>query len=134
MVMFGQSAGGASVDMYSFAWAKDPIVYGLISESGTASNPTGPPQNNSAGWRELSGSLGSGGMEAGEATLACVRSKPWQAVTDSVPRRGVTANIGAGGFGPTLDNKTVFPDYIKRRAEGAFAKVVSIHRALFKPT
>jgi len=126
MIMCGQSAGGASVDMYSFAWPKDPIVYGLISESGTASNPATPPTNTSAGWFESSRSLGCGGVEAGEATIACMRTKTWQEITDSVPRRGVTANIGSGGFGPTLDNKTVFPDYSRRRAEGLFAKVVSL--------
>jgi cholinesterase len=128
--MFGQSAGGGSVDMYSFAYAKDPIVYGLIAESGTASNPSGPPQNSSAAWWETSRALGCGGIEAGEATLACVRSKPWQAVTDTVPRRGVTANIGAGNFGPTTDNKTVFPDYANRRAKATFAKIVSFDRHL----
>lgn len=123
--MFGQSAGGGSVDMYSFAYPKDPIVYGLIAESGVAANPSGPPGNTSAGWWELSRTVGCGGIEAGEATLACVRSKPWQEVTDAVPRRGVTANIGAGGFGPTIDNKSVFPDYTRRRAAGEFAKIVS---------
>jgi cholinesterase len=124
MIMFGQSAGGASVDMYSFAFAKDPIVYGLISESGTASNPAVPAKNSSSAWWESSRKLGCGGIEAGEATLACVQSKSWQEVTDSVPRRGVTANIGEGGYGPTVDNKTVFIDYNKRRAEGNFAKIV----------
>jgi cholinesterase len=112
--------------MYSFAYAKDPIVYGLISQSGTASNPSGPPANSSAAWWESSRAVGCGGIEAGDATLACMRSKPWQAITDSVPRRGVTANIGAGNFGPTTDNVTVFSDYAKRRATGAFAKIVSL--------
>jgi len=113
--MFGQSAGGGSVDMYSFAFAKDPIVYGLIAESGVASNPGGPPVNTSAGC---------GGVEAGEATLPCMRKQTWQDVLDSIERRGVTPNLAAGGFGPTLDGKVVFPDYAKRRAEGNFAKLV----------
>ena len=34
ITIFGQSAGGASVDYYSFAYTKDPIVNGLIEESG----------------------------------------------------------------------------------------------------
>lgn len=34
--LFGESAGGCSVDIYTFAWANDPIVNGLISESGNA--------------------------------------------------------------------------------------------------
>jgi cholinesterase len=53
-----------------------------------------------------------------------MQSKSWQEVTDTVPRRGVTANIGAGGFGPVIDKKIVFPDYADRRAQGAFAKIV----------
>jgi cholinesterase len=126
MILFGQSAGGGSVDLYAFTFAKDPIVYGLIAESGVASNPGGPPANTSAGWWMASRKLGCGGIEAGESTLACMRKQTWQDVLDSVERRGVTPNLAAGGFGPTFDNKTVFPDYAKRRAEGHFAKLVTL--------
>lgn len=127
MIMFGQSSGGASVDMYSFAFASDPIVYGLIAESDTASNTAEPAKNRSAAWWESSRKAGCGGIEAGEATLPCMQSKSWQEVTDSVPQRGVTTNVGEGGYGPTGDNKTVFFDYRKRRAEGNFAKIVRMH-------
>ena len=34
--IMGQSAGGTSVDYYSYAYKDDPIVAGLISHSGTA--------------------------------------------------------------------------------------------------
>jgi carboxylesterase type B len=34
IVNFGQSAGGASVDYWSFAWKTDPIVSGLVPMSG----------------------------------------------------------------------------------------------------
>jgi len=98
-------------------------VYGLIEESGVASNPGGPPVNTSAGWWLSSRKLGCGGIEAGEATLPCMRKQTWQDVLDSIERRGVTPNLAAGGFGPTYDNKLVFPDYAKRRAEGNFAKL-----------
>lgn len=36
IVIFGQSAGGSAVDYYSFAWREDPIMAGLISQSGTS--------------------------------------------------------------------------------------------------
>ncbi|KAL2015048.1 hypothetical protein VTK56DRAFT_6428 [Thermocarpiscus australiensis] len=35
ITLFGESAGGASVDDYSYAWPHDPIVNGLIPMSGT---------------------------------------------------------------------------------------------------
>jgi cholinesterase len=37
ITLFGQSDGGAFVDLYSYAWKKDPIVHGFIQESGSAS-------------------------------------------------------------------------------------------------
>jgi carboxylesterase type B len=134
MVLFGQSAGGASVDLLKFAYPKDPIVKGFISESGVASNPGGSPANTSAGWWITSQKLGCGGIEAGEATLACMRSKKWQEIYNAIPKRGVLANLGAGNFGPTNDGKVVFPDYAKRRAEGNFAKEVSITSRLIAST
>lgn len=36
ITLFGQSAGGASIDDYSYAWPHDPIAHGLIPMSGTA--------------------------------------------------------------------------------------------------
>ena len=125
IALFGQSAGGASVDYYAYAWTKDPIVNGIIAESGTAAN-MGASRNVSASWYLLSQKLGCGGTEAGERTLACVRAKPWQAVLGAMEKRGVTPNLGVGGFGPTVDGKVVFGDYAKRRAAGSFAKVVSL--------
>ncbi|KAF2672425.1 alpha/beta-hydrolase [Microthyrium microscopicum] len=125
MILFGQSAGSASVDMYSFAYAKDPIVYGLIAESGLASNPATPTVNASSGWFQASQKLGCGGEEAGEKTMPCMRTKKWEDILDSIERRGVTPNLGAGGFGPSYDGISVMPDYNKRRAEGNFAHLVS---------
>jgi carboxylesterase type B len=125
ITLFGQSAGGASVDYYAYAWTKDPIVNGIIAESGTAANLGGPARNVSASWYMLSQKLGCGGAEAGARTLACVQGKPWQDVLGAMEKRGVTPNLGVGGFGPTADGKVVFGDYAKRRAEGNFIKVVS---------
>jgi carboxylesterase type B len=36
VVLFRQSAGGASVDYWSFSWKDDPIVSDLVSMSGTS--------------------------------------------------------------------------------------------------
>lgn len=109
--------------MYSFAYAKDPIVTGFIMESGLASNPATPTANATAGWFMASQKLGCGGVEAGEATLPCMRKQKWEDIIDSIERRGVTPNLGAGGFGPTGDKVSVFLDYAKRREEGNFARL-----------
>lgn len=39
MVIWGQNAGGMSVDDYNFTYPDDPIVSGLIMDSGTAQMP-----------------------------------------------------------------------------------------------
>jgi len=36
ITLFGQSAGAASVDYYSYTWAEDPIIHAFIPMSGTA--------------------------------------------------------------------------------------------------
>jgi cholinesterase len=132
ITIFGQSAGGMSVDYYTFAWTKDPIVAGYIAESGTASNTGGPQTNISAGWYAASQKLGCGGVEAGEATLACMRKQKWEAITNAIEKRGVTPNMGPGGFGPTNDEKIVFSNYTKLRAEGKFVKAVSRIELLYE--
>jgi cholinesterase len=126
IILFGQSAGGASVDYFSHAWTKDPIVTGIIAQSGVASNARGrgsAAANYSASWYKSSQTLGCGGVEAGVKTLACMQSKTWQEIASTVEKRGVTPNLGEGGFGPIPDNKVVFSDYTRRREAGEFAKV-----------
>lgn len=79
--------------------------------------------NYSAGWYTASQKLGCGGIEAGEKTLICMQSKPWRDITNNIEKRGVTPNLGSGGFGPLSDNKVVFSDYTRRREAGGFAKI-----------
>jgi hypothetical protein len=55
-----------------------------------------------------------------------MRKQKWQDITNAIEKRGVTPNMGAGGFGPTTDGKVVFSDYTSRRAQGNFIKAVSV--------
>jgi carboxylesterase type B len=118
IILFGQSAGGASVDFYSYAWTKDPIVYGFIPESGSAaigSNST----NSSANWFSASKALNCGGEEAGEKTVECMRTKDIKSILAAIKAIG---GGGMGAFGPRADGKVVFSDYAARRAAGNFIK------------
>jgi cholinesterase len=126
ITLFGQSAGGASVDYYTYAWTKDPIAIGFIPQSGSASPISLGSTNISAAWYTASQNLGCGGIEKGADTLACMRGKKWEDVYDAIEKRGVTPPVN--GFSPTADNKVVFGDIAKRRREGNFIKAVSTRR------
>jgi carboxylesterase type B len=124
---FGESAGGSSVDFYAYVYPNDPIVAGLIAQSGAATgNGVGSGVglirrvNDHRAWYSLSKKLGCGGEEAGAATLACAKRKTLNEVSSA----------GVGGFGPWVDNKTVFADVMDRARDGQFMKVVSLRKCL----
>jgi cholinesterase len=121
ITIFGQSAGGGSVDYYNYAWTKDPIVNAFIPESGTATSFSDPaPSNNSAAWYNASLALGCGGPGTDlEESVSCVRTKPYQAILNVTKVADPLAAV-LGNFGPTVDGKVVFSDYDKRGAKGDF--------------
>jgi cholinesterase len=131
MILFGQSAGGASVDFYAYSYTKDPIVYGFIPQSGTAGltsrtpASTGNLTNNAViQWSILSEKLGCGAVTGDDVskTLPCMRSKPVDAILNAtVPKSSASA---VGTWGPKFDAKTVFADTVVKGAKGDFIKAV----------
>jgi carboxylesterase type B len=120
ITIFGESAGGASVDHYSYAWTKDPIVNGFIAQSGTATAIPTTPLNKSK-WYKVTEKLGCGGAEAGAKTLECMRSKSMDDLFNAMNKVGSFLTL----FGPVQDEKVVFSDVVARGAKGDFIKRVS---------
>lgn len=116
ITIFGQSAGGASVDFYSYAWNDDPIVAGLIAESGNVIGWGLPnaADKSAAAWYNLTSTVGCGNSssDAG-AILTCMRSKDYNQILSAIPSGNATASI-LGFFGPTVDEKVVFSNYSTR--------------------
>lgn len=134
MILHGQSAGGASVDFYSYAWTADPIVYGFIPQSGSAAirmpTPTAAGTNTpitpASQWSSLSEKLGCGPVSAAEVdkTLSCMRAKPLKDVmAATAPAKDAQA---MGTWGPKTDNKIVFEDLEARGNTGKFVHAVSL--------
>lgn len=121
--LFGQSAGGASVDYYSYAWTKDPIVAGLVSESGTVNGLGQYQQSDTAqSWFNVSSTLGCGDSTSNtEAVIACMRTMNFTSILAAIPPPTGSA-IGSSYFGPTIDDVVVFSDYPARSAAGNFIK------------
>ncbi|RFU31934.1 Carboxylesterase, partial [Scytalidium lignicola] len=122
ITIFGQSAGAASVDYYAFAWTEDPIVSGLICESGTAFSFGLPstPARSAASWTRVAGDVGCGLSSDPAAVLACMRTKDAREITKAVPARLTSGRIS--DFGPTIDNKVIFNNYATRAAAGQLIK------------
>lgn len=124
ITIFGQSAGGASVDFYAYAWVQDPIVAGMIAQSGGvglgAGNATGGgAANSTAGWDQVAAAAGCPTTaQAAGLSLACMRDRPFQNISAALAQTRVS-------FGPTPDGKVIFTDYPARTAAGNFIKKVS---------
>ncbi|KAH8654949.1 Alpha/Beta hydrolase protein [Tricladium varicosporioides] len=116
ITLTGQSAGAAAVDHYAYSWASDPIVSGLIMESGAAGFGEALPPNNAAEWYNVSATLGCGarGSQESSKILSCLQSKPIGELM---------AAIGSNTFNPSADNITGFPDYPALSKAGKFAKL-----------
>jgi hypothetical protein len=138
-MIFGESAGGSSVDAYAFAWKDDPIASAFIAESGTAltSDLFKPASKRLNAWYGLTKGLGCGGAEAGQSTLECAQKK-----TVSEIQRASSSGMSMGkfsggddgegvgpipGFRPIVEEKTVFSDIAERTKNGLFARRVSFY-------
>lgn len=125
MIVFGQSAGAASVDYYNYAYPDDPIVKGLIMESGTALLPSSADATG-ANFSLVASRVGCGGLETDSAAeLACMRKVPAQTIEGFVANYSDSGASPGLGFGPTPDGKSVFANYSQRALEGKQAKIVS---------
>ncbi|KAM0806934.1 putative Carboxylesterase [Seiridium cardinale] len=109
ITIFGQSIGGSSVDIYSYAWNDDPIVKGFISQSGVAW-VFGPLDQDAATdqWQSSASTVGCTGSTSD--TLDCMKGLPATKVLSAIQ--------SSATFGAIIDEKTVFSDYSTRKPVG----------------
>jgi carboxylesterase type B len=123
IVIQGQSAGGASVDYWAYAYPDDPIVHGLISESGQATDATSEV-NSTKNYLKVSKALGCGDKSAGLATLDCLRTKNISDIMDAIRPIALDNQVAlAAGFTPVADGIVAFSNYSKLAKAGKFAKI-----------
>ncbi|WAO96357.1 Carboxylic ester hydrolase [Fusarium falciforme] len=117
ITFWGESAGAYSVDSYLFAWPRDPIIKGVIADSGNAVaiESVLSDSNNHSTFSVAASRLGCGGLSPQEE-LECMRRVP-----ESKIKAYLQADIGAGGaaddglmFGTIADNVTIFANYTER--------------------
>jgi cholinesterase len=110
--------------MYSYAWYKDPIVTGLIMDSGSSfiESGAGPRYSN---FSYVAGKLGCSNNTNAAEELACMKR------IDAASIENIIADELNGGskeglaFGPSADERIIFSNYTDRALQGKLARVVS---------
>ncbi|PQE07358.1 chlorogenic acid esterase precursor protein [Rutstroemia sp. NJR-2017a WRK4] len=124
IIFWGQSAGGASVSTYAYSYPEDPIVAGIIADSGAPSllNSQDKIQSN---FTFLAGLVGCGDLNSTEE-LSCVRKVPAQTLENALSWYSSNGTKPAISFGPVQDEKIVFSNYTARALSGKVAKIPEI--------
>ncbi|RKF72381.1 Acetylcholinesterase [Golovinomyces cichoracearum] len=116
ITLFGQSAGAASIDYHTYAWASNPIVSSVILQSGSAYS-WGLPSSQSAttkAWFETSSKLGCGDAASPRDTLlSCMRAKSTNEIFAAFPSDSADPILGP--FVPTVDNTVIFANYSQKK-------------------
>ncbi|KAK8214673.1 carboxylesterase [Phyllosticta capitalensis] len=127
MVIWGQSAGAVAVDYYNFAWPEEPIVKGLIMDSGTAHldqllSPDTPGLN----FTFVASNLGCGNQTSPQAELACMRDVPAWKIEKFVAEYEDSGDSPSITFAPMVDGKLVFENYTERALNGEMSQLPAI--------
>lgn len=141
MTIWGQSAGATAVDFYQYAYADDPIVTGLIQDSGTAhldilkNSAAGDYSSFSLvaaafGCANSTNSTSSSTAAAAAAELACMRGVPAAQLEAFVAAYEDGADDPALTFIPLVDDVLVFENYTERAAAGNMSRLVSLEVVL----
>ncbi|KAK5015305.1 hypothetical protein LTR60_002937 [Cryomyces antarcticus] len=126
MVLWGQSAGAMSVDFYNFAYPTNPIVTGLIMDSGTAMLPIRSVDTTHSNFSFVAANVGCGSQANAAAELACMRKVPADTLENFVARYQDSAAKPPIRFVPVVDGKTVFANYTERALKGLQANIPAI--------
>lgn len=128
MILWGQSSGAGAVDAQNFAFPKDPIVQGFISDSGSALFPPGtglitydPTHSN---FSTVARGLGCPSDAASEAR--CMRSKPATDIIDFLTNYAQNMTTPPLNFVATPDDIIAFSNYTDRYAKGLLSDKPSI--------
>lgn len=122
MTLFGQSAGASSTDFFSYAWWNDPLVSGLIIQSGAVGNNKVAYSDGTSNFSYVANQVGCGHLGKDEE-LECMQGKDADEILQVYESYNATENEGKSlGFGASVDEETIFSNFSERRERGLVAK------------
>lgn len=128
ITIWGQSSGAEAVDMYNYAWHNDPIVAGLIMDSGTAFTESAlgtgaePRYSN---FSYVAGQVGCGGGQSHQEELVCMKKVDAGAIEQVIADEVNGGSLEGLAFGTSADDRVVFSEYTDRALQGKLTRVVS---------
>jgi len=123
ITLFGQSAGGSSTDIYSYAWWNDPLVSGFIVESGAIGNAQITYSTGSSNFSYVAAQVGCGSTDKDEE-FSCMQKANGTQILEVYEKYNASENGGASlGFGASVDEETVFSNWTDRRVRGLVARL-----------
>lgn len=114
-----------AVDLYNYAFPEDPIITGLIMDSGTAHLDLLVSTDIShSSFSLVAAGLGCGNQTDAAAELACMMEVSAEDIEDFVWHYQDNGTSPSIGFSPVVDEALVFSNYTLRGEMGAMADVV----------
>lgn len=121
ITLWGQSAGAVSVDYFNFAYPNDPIVHGLIMDSGSAWLPIITDNPNHTNFTFVAEHFGCGNLTATDE-IQCMRKVSSRDIIAFLENRDNSDTMPPLTFYPVVDNRTTFANYTERATSGLFSK------------
>ncbi|KAK4958772.1 hypothetical protein LTR10_003568 [Elasticomyces elasticus] len=120
IVKWGESAGAIACDFLNFAYPDDPIVHGMILDSGTALFPTAATVSFDKDYTNFTSIAEAVGCGYATSQLECMRTISWETL------EGVMGADSSLAFLPIIDEKVMFGNYTERYAMGGVSSIPAI--------
>lgn len=134
MVLWGLSAGSMMADYYGFAYPDDPVVTGLILNSGTAFTPFFTVNDTArSNFTFVADHVGCAGLaDDPDQLLSCMRDVDGNVINDFIANYSEADGFPGLAFVPVEDDALIFSNYTQRAVDGLQAKIVRVLH-LFPP-
>ncbi|KAK6443638.1 hypothetical protein LTR95_000465 [Oleoguttula sp. CCFEE 5521] len=127
MILWGQSSGSMSIDWYTFGFYDDPIVTGVIEDSGTGfTGGFTRPESDTSNFTYVAENVGCAGYgEDSTGLLACMRKVDALVINDFVEKVQRAGQL-VFYFVPVVDEELQFANITERALQGKQAKIPAI--------